>query len=362
MVSRKKTTVKVNVIGIGGCGNNLASKFKDVGKKFNPNILNINSSSTEMSVDSVNGIKTLVVGEGMGAARNPGKGSQIANANYADIVSFLEDNIEANADFTVNILMHSLAGGTGGGFVSSIITGLNEVFDDRNTEVINLDVAVLPFIFEANPANSNAIAALKMLYEDHILTQHASLVIIDNEKFKEHVGKGKGGYDDVNRIIVENFLKLLDYDYIVGKSKAGGLGTFDYSEFLRILQPQKPEGGIFNVYKYDVDSGDTESFVSDLPLQYTKRGIVVFRTKKSPSADILSDVQKKIGSFVIFKESDPLGNGKSAFLITNGTPLPTNLFNKRLNLAVKHANKILGKTGKDKKTFKKVKTNKLLDL
>lgn len=360
-----KTTVKVNVIGVGGCGNNLANVFKNVGKKFNPNILNINSSSAELAADSSKDIKRVVIGDGMGAGRNPRNGAEIAAKNYSQIVGFLDDSIEANADYTVNVIIHSLAGGTGGGFVNEVIYGLNEVFADRNTKMVNLDVAILPFIFEANPANSNAVAGLKNLYEEHIIPQHASLVIIDNERFKDHLQNSSSGYARVNNAIVDRLVKLIDYDYLAGRAKQNGLGTFDYSEFLRILQPQKPEGGLYNVYIYDMDKKEEISLVSDLPLKKSKRGVVVFRTNHSPSVKVMEELQKKIGSFVIFKESESMGNGNKAFIITNGMPLSTKMFNSRLRLATKHASKVMNKTGSDKKTMRKVsnsKINKLLDI
>jgi hypothetical protein len=187
-------------------------------------------------------------------------------------------------------------------------------------------------------------------------------MLIDNEKFKNKLGKGQGGYDLINESIAKEILNSIDYLTLLGKPKRNGLGTFDFSEFVRVLEPQEPEGGIYNVYTYNSSSDELVSNLADLPLTDAKRSVVLFHSDKSPSVKLMDSIRSKLGPYVIFKESDRTESRDTTYVITNGIPFPDDIFSERLEIAMSKAKEFKSKNRKDKKKMGKINSNKLLGL
>lgn len=353
----------MNVIGVGGCGCNLAKMFGLYGSKFKPNMMYINSSAAEL--EGLTKSPALVVGDGYGAARNPNQGKEIAtdSINSAAISEFISSNVDIDADYVFNIIIHSLAGGTGGGFASTVLGSVVEYSERKSdsTIVINIDIAVLPDSTEPYPANANGLVALQDLYLTNIESKQASLIVVSNDKFRNKMGINNGGmYDEANKSIAVSLVRLFDFETILGVPKKGGLGTLDYSEFLKIMSPATPEGGIYSMYTYDPETNKYASMTSDLPFTRPKKAVILFKSNKSPDMKVVQKLSG-IADFIVRKESSAAVKGDEIIILANGSPISEKWFDKELEKATSSASKMRSKTGNDKTMLKKVKGGKLID-
>lgn len=153
--------LKVGIIGIGNCGNQIASLAK---KTKSLNVLAINSS--EKDIDSIqNGLDCVIFGDHEGCGKDRSIALDFVRKNYKDLLEngmFQKFMNENQFIFIIN----STGGGTGSG-MGPVLTHIlrdfynQEIYDDNDpNKKFFINIGVLPSIGESIGSQRNTIQYL----------------------------------------------------------------------------------------------------------------------------------------------------------------------------------------------------------
>ena len=211
---------KINVIGVGGAGNNAVDRLIDSGLKSAEYIV-VNTDNQALARSKAS--RRLQIGvkltKGLGAGADPAVGKAAAEENKAEIQEVLK-----NTDML--FITAGMGGGTGTG-AAPVIAKIA-----KDMKILTVAVVTLPFAFEAKRRMDNALMGIEELAKsvDAIIT-------IPNDKIHQVVPKGtsfsdalkvadevlRQGIRGIAELIVKPSLINLDFADVKTTLKGRGL-------------------------------------------------------------------------------------------------------------------------------------------
>jgi len=341
------------IIGLGESGCNVAVQyFNKTRRKYK--LILLNTAKDDLNKITEPSAIKLVVGKGEGSGRNPKKTVEIFSEVRDKVQDFLKQVLLDDTEVDEVNIFAGLGGGTGSGSLPFIIDILLQMNITVKTTMI------LPLSLEGNPSCSNALALLQKINTDYIENGLITAVIVNNDDYQKHLGKG-GGFTwyDVNSKIVDACIKMFDFDSFRGNPKLNGLKSLDKEEFKRIVYPDKQYHGFLNIFELSLKNGP-DSLSIDFDLSKGKKAIVLFKTKKPITISVLEKLNMWVPYFKIVAESDCEDGQDACYILINGLPLPDTLLGQRLK-EVQDQIKGLKKENKSKKVSN-INSDELLDI
>ncbi|RSN70882.1 hypothetical protein D9Q81_00295 [Candidatus Korarchaeum cryptofilum] len=157
----KATEAKINIVGIGGCGNNIISAFY---KKFPKNVKTIAVNTDSAVLKKTDADEKVLIGrythKGRGAQGVPDIGREAMEEDIETVLRALDENV----DIVIGIA--GMGGGTGSGGLPVLMREIGL----RNKETIKISVVTLPMREEGEERKRNAQFSLKETLETSDVT------------------------------------------------------------------------------------------------------------------------------------------------------------------------------------------------
>jgi len=216
LVSTPENVVKIKVIGVGGCGNNVVNRMINSGVT-GVDFVAINTDKQVLS-ESVAAYK-IQIGEklthGQGAGADPTIGRKSAEESRSQITKALE-----NTDMV--FITAGMGGGTGTGAAPVVAEAAREM------GILTVGVVTKPFWFEGRHRMNQAEAGI-----DELQSRVDSLVVIPNDRIK-HVTDQKitfaNGFQISDDVLRQALLSITE---LIGKA---GFINLDFADVTAIMK------------------------------------------------------------------------------------------------------------------------------
>jgi len=216
LVSTPENVVKIKVIGVGGCGNNVVNRMINSGVT-GVDFVAINTDKQVLS-ESVAAYK-IQIGEklthGQGAGADPTIGRKSAEESRSQITKALE-----NTDMV--FITAGMGGGTGTGAAPVVAEAAREM------GILTVGVVTKPFWFEGRHRMNQAEAGI-----DELQNRVDSLVVIPNDRIK-HVTDQKitfaNGFQISDDVLRQALLSITE---LIGKA---GFINLDFADVTAIMK------------------------------------------------------------------------------------------------------------------------------
>ncbi len=216
LVSTPDNVVKIKVIGVGGCGNNVVNRMVNSGVT-GVDFVSINTDK-QVLAESVAAYK-IQIGEklthGQGAGADPMIGRKSAEESRSQITKALE-----NTDMV--FITAGMGGGTGTGAAPVVAEAAREM------GILTVGVVTKPFWFEGRHRMNQAEAGIEELQQ-----RVDSLVVIPNDRIK-HVTDQKitfaNGFQISDDVLRQALLSITE---LIGKA---GFINLDFADVTAIMK------------------------------------------------------------------------------------------------------------------------------
>lgn len=340
------------IIGLGESGSNIAIEYAE-GRREDNKIIVFNTALTDLNKIKSEKVTKVTVGEGQGSGRNPRVTMDLFRNNKDKLKKILVDKLQK--EIKVIKIFAGLGGGTGAGSLPTILEIINEI----SPTTINYTIMVMPLLIEGNPTCSNSLALLDKIYEDYVMKGYAIPIIINNDNYRKYLGKNSETWKKVNMEIINVVTKITDFTNFTGTPKRNGMGSVDYNEFKRVIEPDINCAGCLGLFHYNFKKDTIESVTIPYDISKGKKAVVLFKTTRGVKHKYLEALNNKVRFFKIIGESEAEGK-ETCEIIINGLTLPEELLGQRLKRARKQ---IKGLKHKNKeKAVGKINADELLDL
>lgn len=298
----KNKRARINVIGIGGAGNNTISRMKEVGI-IGANTIAINTDAQDLLYTDAD--KKILIGKtltkGLGAGADPKIGMEAAKENKEDIKEAI-----ANSDLV--FITCGLGGGTGTG-AAPVVAELS-----KKMGALTIGVVTMPFTMEGKQRMDNANYGL-----DQLEKKLDTLILIPNDKLLEFVPDVSimaafkvsdeilvNSVKGMTELITKPGLVNLDYADIRAVMTNGGLamiGMGDSSSENRALEAvQKALNNPLLDVEIDGAKGALVNITGgqDVTIKECQQIVESISTKLSPDAKIIwgAQIDKNLGDVV----------------------------------------------------------------
>jgi len=209
----------VCVVGLGGCGGNLADEFAQKG--FYCTAINFSQSDLN-SLQYVHEKLKLLGSEGLGHQRN--EAIELISSHIEVLTSFIYKHCEHSE---VVIVPFSTGGGSGSGLASVVLQIISNTYPDKAIVAI----PVMPH----NEEGTTALTNNQQVFEELTNMENVCIIPIDNQQVKKQygaIGKSKI-YNVTNKTIVDHLYSLYAYT-----EKASKSGSFDKRDFINLFKQE----------------------------------------------------------------------------------------------------------------------------
>lgn len=289
--------LKIGVIGIGNCGNQVAKKAME---QLNCDVYALNSSMNDLST-LPDTIPQFCLGDEKGAGKNRIEAKQFLKSSVLKLVED-EQFKKFMTDKDVIFIVSSTGGGTGSGMAPVLSEFIRQSFhDEKGQERAVILIGVLPKLSEAYSTQVNTLEYLSELTET---LNDPTYMMYDNERLAKeptHIMM-----DSINSAIVQD-IKVLSGYY----NMSTPFSSIDEKDMKMIIQTQGRLfiGSLTDIKEKDIDDESLEEMLIDQvkknPHCEIDRNHIVARTGiiTNLSENLnnqfdthLSEVQKFVGS------------------------------------------------------------------
>ena len=212
-------TIRMGVMGIGGCGNNTINNLKRSGIEIMTIAVNTDAAVLGKTKADVH----ILIGEsivrGRGSAGSPELGRQIAEDDMDSMINPLRDK-------ELIVLMAGMGGGTGTGALPAVAEALKERYKDK----IVIGVTTLPFSSEGPSRVRNAQWGLSQTLDVCDMT-----LVQSNDLLKERAGNLpiSAAFREMDKVLLDTIYGVVGLQGIV---PTPGLVNLDYSNFAALVR------------------------------------------------------------------------------------------------------------------------------
>lgn len=196
--------LNVGVIGVGNCGNQIATKFRE---DTNADIFLINSSENDLASVPAN-IPRAIIGTAQGSGKNRSAAKEMLKGGIMELMH-AEEFIRFMSDKEVVLIAGSTGGGTGSGIALLLAKILRSSFKrpDGKEDLLVLTTGMFPSLFEGYSTQVNTLEYMHELYD---VLEDGRYMLYDNGAFPNE--PSYRALEMVNSEVVEAF-KVLQLKY-----------------------------------------------------------------------------------------------------------------------------------------------------
>lgn len=299
----KRSLPTIQIIGIGGAGNNCSARLLKSGLE-KAEIIAVNTDAQDLLKTSAH--KKALIGysltKGFGAGNNPKIGEKAALESVDELKSIITGNLV--------FITTGLGGGTGTG-AAAVAAQLA-----RDRGALAISICTLPFEMEGTVRRANAAEGLKKLYRSS-----DTVIVIPNQRllsFSRDITLVKGfqiadavlmrAVSSITELITKKQLVNLDFADIKKILKNGGISVITLGESHHSDRPEEAVDDALNSPLIaDLDLKTSKKALicvtggTDLSITYAERVVDDVRNRIDPEAEVIwgASIDENIKSDVV---------------------------------------------------------------